>query len=126
MLQGKRAAAPFAQALATLTSHARALGLLERPAPRREGWGFIPRSADGAASRARPRASHVYVAPPGEATAEWWAPTQARIEALVAQREEARARREWARADEIRADLEQMGTRIEDTPAGTRWKWKSA
>jgi cysteinyl-tRNA synthetase len=124
MLLGKRAAAPFAEALATLTSHTRALGLLEKPSPRREGWGFIPRPADGVA-RVRPRASHVYTAPDG-GPADWWVSTQARIEALVAQREEARRRREWARADEIRADLEGMGARIEDTPAGTRWKWKSA
>jgi cysteinyl-tRNA synthetase len=55
---------------------------------------------------------------------DWWVSTQARIEALVTQREEARRERQWARADEIRADLEQMGTRIEDTPAGTRWKWR--
>jgi cysteinyl-tRNA synthetase len=125
MLQGKRAVAPFAEALAVLTSHARALGLLERPASRREGWGFIPRPSDGA-SRVRPRASHVYSAPHDDAPAEWWVPTQARIEALVAQREEARRRREWARADQIRADLEEMGARIEDTPVGTRWKWRSS
>ncbi len=124
MLLGRRAAAPFAEGLAALTSHARTLGLLEKPSPRREGWGFIPRSADGT-SRPRPRASHVYTGPPGETQADWWLSTQARIEALVAQREEARGRREWTRADEIRADLEGMGARIEDTPVGTRWKWKS-
>jgi cysteinyl-tRNA synthetase len=123
MLLGKRTAAPFAEALAALTAHARALGLLERPSLRREGWGFIPRSADG--TRVRPRASHVYTAPPDDAPTDWWASTQARIEALVAQRDEARGQREWARADAIRIDLEGMGARIEDTPAGTRWKWKS-
>ncbi|MGH7334801.1 MAG: cysteine--tRNA ligase [Candidatus Rokuibacteriota bacterium] len=124
MLQGKRAPVPFAEALVTLTSYGRALGLLERPSPRREGWGFIPRPVDGT-SGVRPRASHAYTAPPGEVPGAWWVSTQARIEALVAQREEARMRREWPRADEIRADLERMGARIEDTPVGTRWKWKS-
>jgi cysteinyl-tRNA synthetase len=124
MVLGKRAAAPFSEALAALTSHARVLGLLERPSPRREGWGFIPRSADGAA-RVRARASHAYTAPSDEGPADWWVSTQARIESLVAERDEARGRREWGRADAIRIDLEGMGARIEDTPAGTRWKWKS-
>ena len=124
MLQGKRAAGPFADAVETLISHARSLGILERPAPRREGWGFIPKPADGT-RRAWPLPRHVYTAPT-EAPAGWWAATQTRIEALVAEREGARAQRDWARADKIRADLEQMGTRIEDTPVGTRWKWKSA
>ena len=124
MVLGKRAAAPFSEALAALTSHARVLGLLERPSPRREGWGFIPRSADGA-SRVRARASHAYTAPSDEGPADWWVSTQARIESLVAERDEARGRREWGRADAIRIDLEGMGARIEDTPAGTRWKWKS-
>jgi cysteinyl-tRNA synthetase len=75
--------------------------------------------------RARPRPHHVFTAPPADAPTGWWAPTQARIEALVGQRDEARGRREWARADEIRAELSAMGARIEDTPVGTRWKWKS-
>jgi cysteinyl-tRNA synthetase len=52
--------------------------------------------------------------------------TQRRIEDLVEQRDQARHRREWGRADAIRAELAAMGARIEDTPAGTRWKWKSA
>jgi cysteinyl-tRNA synthetase len=123
ILLGRRAVAPFAEGLATLTAHARALGLLVGPSPRREGWGFIPRPADGTL-RVRPRASHLYTAPPGDDPDGWWRATQARIEAFVAQRDGARARREWARADEIRAELTRMGARIEDTPVGTRWKWK--
>ena len=124
MLQGQRAPRPFHDGVETLRAHARALGLLERVAPRREGWGFIPRPMD-AALRTRARPHHVFTAPPTDGATGWWTPTHTQIEALVAQRDEARKRREWARADEIRAELGAMGTRIEDTPAGTRWKWKS-
>jgi cysteinyl-tRNA synthetase len=118
MLQGKRSAPPFREGITALTVHARALGLLELPARQPEGWGFIPRSFDGT-SRARPK-PHQFFTVPGPASGG----VLARIEALVGQRDQARARREWARADEIRAELGAMGARIEDTPAGTRWKWK--
>ena len=40
--------------------------------------------------------------------------------ALVAQRDAARARGDWDRADEIRRLLEEMGWIVEDTPDGTR------
>ncbi len=39
---------------------------------------------------------------------------------LVAKRDAARAGRDWAAADAIRADLESQGWVVEDTPAGTR------
>ncbi len=48
----------------------------------------------------------------------------ARIEALLAQRAEARSRRDFARGDEIRAELEREGIIIEDTKDGARWKRK--
>ncbi|MBI3872841.1 MAG: cysteine--tRNA ligase [candidate division Zixibacteria bacterium] len=47
-----------------------------------------------------------------------------RVEELIAEREEARARKDWQRADEIRALFDQMGIVVEDTPTGTRWKHK--
>jgi cysteinyl-tRNA synthetase len=125
MLHGQRPGGPFREGVEALRAHARALGLLERPGLRREGWGFIPRPA-GVAVRARVRPHRVFTSPLADGAAAWWTSTQARIEALVAQRDEARQRRDWTRADEIRAELGAMGTRIEDTPAGTRWKWKSA
>ncbi|MEW5701286.1 MAG: cysteine--tRNA ligase [Candidatus Zixiibacteriota bacterium] len=49
---------------------------------------------------------------------------ESRIMQLIEERREARARKDWKRADEIRALFDQMGIVIEDTPAGTRWKQK--
>ena len=42
------------------------------------------------------------------------------IEALIAERTQARKDRNWKRADEIRAQLKEMGVTIEDTPQGTK------
>jgi cysteinyl-tRNA synthetase len=44
------------------------------------------------------------------------------VDALVTEREQARADREWGRADEIRDQLQESGIVLEDTPSGTRWK----
>ena len=41
-------------------------------------------------------------------------------QALVEQRDAARAAKDFAKADELRAELEQKGWQIEDTPAGTK------
>jgi cysteinyl-tRNA synthetase len=45
-----------------------------------------------------------------------------RIDALVAARQEARARRDFAEADRIRDALAAEGIAIEDTPDGPRWR----
>jgi cysteinyl-tRNA synthetase len=42
--------------------------------------------------------------------------------AVFDERQEARHRREFARADDARARLEKMGIVLEDTPKGTRWR----
>lgn len=47
-----------------------------------------------------------------------------RIDAQVARREEARARRDWAEADRIRGALTAEGVVIDDTPEGPRWRRK--
>ncbi len=44
------------------------------------------------------------------------------IEALIAERQQARKERNFARADEIRAQLLQRGIILEDSPQGTRWR----
>jgi cysteinyl-tRNA synthetase len=45
---------------------------------------------------------------------------EAALEPLVLAREDARRRRDWKRADEIRAELEALGVTVEDTPQGPR------
>lgn len=44
-----------------------------------------------------------------------------KIEALIAERTAAKKDKDFARADEIRAQLSEMGIAIEDTRAGVRW-----
>jgi len=48
------------------------------------------------------------------------------IEKLIDQRDVARERKDWKKADKIRSDLEKIGIILEDTPAGTRWKYRRA
>jgi len=59
--------------------------------------------------------------------AQWFArgtsgDDDARIQALVDERNAARQARDFARADAIRAQLADEGILLEDTPAGVRWK----
>lgn len=44
-----------------------------------------------------------------------------RVEELIRHRDEARKRKDYARADAIREELAATGIEIEDTPNGTRW-----
>lgn len=44
------------------------------------------------------------------------------IEDLIAQRDVARAQRDFARSDALRDELKERGIILEDTPQGTRWK----
>jgi cysteinyl-tRNA synthetase len=46
----------------------------------------------------------------------------AEVERLIAERQAARDRRDFARADEIRKQLLDMGIQLDDTKDGTRWK----
>jgi cysteinyl-tRNA synthetase len=45
----------------------------------------------------------------------------AEIDALMRERDDARAARDFARADAIRDDLTARGVKLEDTPSGTVW-----
>jgi cysteinyl-tRNA synthetase len=50
----------------------------------------------------------------------------AEIEALISERNQARAQKDFARADEIRDHLLASGVELEDTREGTRWKTATA
>jgi len=47
---------------------------------------------------------------------------EARIERLIQERTQARQRRDFRRADEIRVEIEGLGAVLEDTPTGTVWR----
>jgi cysteinyl-tRNA synthetase len=58
--------------------------------------------------------------------AQVFAPEQrAHIDDLVERRKVARAQRDWAQADALRAELDALGIVVEDTPAGPKWKPKA-
>ena len=46
------------------------------------------------------------------------------VDALIAERTEARLTKNWQRADEIRDILAEQGILLEDTPQGIRWRRK--
>ncbi len=60
------------------------------------------------------------IAPPPESSGS----DDAEIEELIAARNQARGERDFARADEVRTQLLDMGVVIEDTREGTRWRRK--
>jgi cysteinyl-tRNA synthetase len=45
------------------------------------------------------------------------------IDALVAERDAARAAKDWAKADELRARLADLGVVVEDAAGGSTWRW---
>lgn len=65
-----------------------------------------------------------FVRPPEQAAGPGEAPSDEEIERQVAERDAARRRSDFARADEIRSELLSAGIILEDTKAGTRWKRK--
>ncbi|AMA74473.1 cysteine--tRNA ligase [Aneurinibacillus thermoaerophilus] len=60
----------------------------------------------------------------GEAEQNMSGPSDEEINTLIEERAQARKVRNFARADEIRNRLQEMGIIIEDTPQGTRWHRK--
>jgi len=83
-----------------------------RPADRDAARNAIDRMDDvlGVIELARRDASDV-----GRDFADW-------VEGLIEERQAARRRRDFARADAIRDELAAAGLVVEDTPAGPRWK----
>jgi len=47
------------------------------------------------------------------------------IEKRIEERNAARGKKDWRKADKIRRDLEKIGVILEDTPFGTRWKYRT-
>jgi cysteinyl-tRNA synthetase len=60
--------------------------------------------------------------------AKWFSTVQsgsldvAQIEALIAARNAARAQKDWATADRVRAEIEALGVSIQDGASGTQWR----
>ena len=48
---------------------------------------------------------------------------EAQVNALIEERNEARKQKQWARSDQIRDQLKEMGVTIEDSKDGTKWRW---
>lgn len=46
------------------------------------------------------------------------------LEALLAERNEARANKDWARSDQLRDELASKGVIVKDTKGGTEWEYK--
>ena len=100
--------------------------------PRRRGQGRPPPDAGAAArgSRRLRRDAGDLPAPAGRVPAR---PTALRlcarrgidpaaVEARIAERAAARKAKDFARADELRRALQEIGVELMDTPAGTTWR----
>ena len=48
---------------------------------------------------------------------------EAQVNALIAERNEARKQKQWALSDQIRDKLKELGVTIEDSKEGTKWRW---
>jgi cysteinyl-tRNA synthetase len=48
---------------------------------------------------------------------------EARVLALIEERNQARKEKKWARSDQLRDQLKEMGVTIEDGKGGTTWRW---
>ena len=91
------------------------------------GPGLSPRAAEASMEflqRLDALLGVVGVEPPeasGEATADDADLAEA-VEALLAEREAARAAKDWARADALRDEVDALGVIVMDTPSGPTWR----
>ncbi|RMH66187.1 MAG: cysteine--tRNA ligase, partial [Bacteroidetes bacterium] len=60
----------------------------------------------------------------GQAEPEAADPLAEQVDAMLAERQEARRQRDFARADAIRAELDALGIEVMDTPEGPKWRRK--
>ena len=51
-------------------------------------------------------------------------PLDEEIEAMIEERNKARAEKNWAKADEIRDKLKEMHIVLKDTPMGVKWSYE--
>ncbi len=49
-----------------------------------------------------------------------------KVEALIAERIEARGAKDWAKADAIRAEIDALGVVVMDGPTGATWRMKGS
>ena len=105
-------------ALAALNALARELGQCEDPAQHARLAGELRASGELLGLLQQP--------------AQWTEQRQAEagldpdhIDRLVAQRTEARQQRNFAEADRLRDELDEMGVELEDSAEGTRWRVKA-
>ena len=99
-----------------------ALAALHRPESGAALGGGEP--SDGSCAGAQ-RAEDARPAPSGlQAGPVAPASTRRAIDRLIAERAEARRQKNFKRADEIRAEIEQLGAILEDKPGSTGWRWK--
>ena len=68
------------------------------------------------------KAKKLLEAEKAEAEAKSADPFVQEIEALIAERQQAKKDKNYARADEIRDGLKARGIILEDTPTGAKWK----
>lgn len=59
---------------------------------------------------------------PGWAAEPEASPEDPEIDALVAQRTQAKKEKNWAEADRIRDELKSRGITVIDTPQGAKWR----
>ncbi|MGY6410858.1 MAG: CysS/YqeB C-terminal domain-containing protein [Alkalilacustris sp.] len=117
--------APITAALETDLNTPGALAALHALAGQLHASSDPGRRADLAAALRRAGALLGLLQADAGAWAQAGAPDAGRIDALVARRRDARAARDWAQADALRAELAALGVEVEDAGAESRWRMRA-